>query len=67
MIQRFPFRVFATALIAAGGGRHAHGAEVVALAPGPDASKSVIGKAHSLSARFTHYRLQSFGNLCDMN
>ena len=29
--------------------------------------KACIGKAHSLSLRFTRYRLQSFGNLCDMN
>jgi hypothetical protein len=34
MIRRFPFRVFATALIAAGGGRRADGAEVVAPALG---------------------------------
>jgi hypothetical protein len=67
MIQRFPFRAFAAALIAAGGGRRADGAEVVAPASWPDAPKACIGKAHSLSARFTHYRLQSFGNLCDMN
>jgi hypothetical protein len=67
MIQRFPFRAFAAALVAAGGGRHADGAEVVAPASWPDAPKSVHWKGHSLPARFTHYRLQSFGNLCDMN
>jgi len=41
MIQRFPFRAFAAALIAAGGGRRADGAEVVGPASGPDAPKSV--------------------------
>ena len=65
MIQRFSFRAFAAALIAAG------------VAPtvlkwwlpsrGRMRRKACTGKAHSLSARFTHYRLQSFGNLCDMN
>jgi hypothetical protein len=44
MIQRFPFRVFAAALIAAGVGRRADGAEVVAPASGPDAPKSVYWK-----------------------
>jgi hypothetical protein len=44
MIQRFPFRVFAAAMIAAGVGRRADGAEVVAPASGPDAPKSVHWK-----------------------
>jgi hypothetical protein len=60
MIQRFPFRVFVRALIAAGGGRHAHGAEVAASAPGPNAPKSVHWKAHCLSARFAHYQVAIF-------
>jgi hypothetical protein len=44
MIQRFPFRVFAAALIAAG-----------------------VAPMAFASSRFTRYRLESFGNLCDMN
>jgi hypothetical protein len=42
------------------------GGEVLALARAGCAEKRTIGKAHSLSARFTRYRLQSFGNLCDI-
>jgi hypothetical protein len=65
MIQRFPFRAFAAALIAAGG---APMALKWWLPPrGRMRRKACIGKTHFLSARFTHYRLQSFGNLCDMN
>jgi len=67
MIQRSPFRVFVTALIAAGGGRHADGAEVAASAPGPNAPKSVIGRHTAYLRASRIIRLQSFGNLCDMN
>jgi len=67
IIQRFPFRIFAAALIAAGGGRRADGAEVVAPASGPDAPKSVHWKGTLLVCALTRYWLQSLGNSCDMN
>jgi len=41
-------------------------AEVVALARA-DASKSVLWKGTLVVFALTRYRLQSFGNLCDMN
>jgi hypothetical protein len=65
MIQRFSIPRFCSSVDR--GGRRAHGAEVVAPAQRRMHRKACIGKAHSLSARFTRYRLQFFGNLCDMN
>jgi hypothetical protein len=43
------------------------GGEVVALARAGWAEKRALETQHSWSARFTRYRLQSFGNSCDMN
>ncbi len=64
MIQRFPFRVFAAALVEAGGGRHAQEAEVWASAPGPLAPKCVHWKGTLLIFALYALSVAMFWKFC---